>query len=140
MTINGRRLAYWGCCLESGDELLKPHPLKPFPRNDNRLEHGVEVLRDAPRYDSKEFTLVFNFYKTDVDVYKRIDDFMEEIYRGGNAVYYKGKYFVLDYISSVSFESYKGTASLGVRFECTNPYDGEGLGDYSDDYSNDYLI
>lgn len=134
--INGKELDYWGCCVESLDPIFLPSPIKPFPRNDNRLMHGVEVLRDAPRFNSKEFTLVFGFYRREDNTYNRVNKFIESIYKGNNFFYANGEKHMIDYISSTEFKSLKGVIKLAIKFEIANPM--ESMGDYGDDYGDDY--
>ena len=140
MIINGKKLDVWGCCLESGDPLRQAFPMKEFVTNDNRLRHGIEVLRDAPRFGSKEITLVFGFYDNGKPLMQRFNKFIEEVYSGGNIVAFEGKYYILDYMSNVEFKSLKNASNVAIRFLVANHLEGEGLGDYNKDYNEDYKI
>ena len=139
MIIDGKELSHWGCCLESGDPIAMPHSVKERVINDNAMRHGVEVDRSNVRFDKKEMTLVFNFY-SGTDLYKRIDDFINHLYKGGNLAFWRHKRLVLDYLSSQSFQSLGGIGKLAVRFLVADAFEAEMLPDFNSDFSSDFKI
>ena len=139
MRIDDKELSHWGCCLEDADPLMLPHAVKERVTNNNAMRHGIEVDREHTRFDKKEITLVFSFYSGE-DLYKRIDRFINDIYKGGSIVFWRHKRLVLDYLSSQSFNSLKGIGKLAVRFLVADAFEGEMLPDFNSDFSSDFKI
>lgn len=60
LIINGiDALATWGIDIEDGgiSALLTPAPAKDYITNNSRIEHGVRLVNENPRYNSRQITI-----------------------------------------------------------------------------------
>ena len=116
----------WGVFLEDGsrNKLIMGVPLKPFPENKSRLEHGKQVLYSSPRQDERDIELVFCFLKAGnfVDNY---NSFMSELYKGEVVLKYVeagvNATFRFAYLNCRSLNTVQYAGKLSVRFNEPNP-------------------
>lgn len=126
-TINGKPLSQFGATLLAGylEALMTPVPLKEFIENDDKTQHGTQVLVTEAHINERDVTLSFFLQgSSTAEFTARYNAFLQELYKGWVTLYVEtlNQTFRLIYSNTTQFNNYQLHAcKLAVKFREPNP-------------------